>query len=50
MRFMLDHGGHRLLVHDCYGEPGDPPAAVGHLGEQRGAVADPDGGAANPAA
>jgi protease YdgD len=24
----VDHGGHRLLVHDCYGEPGTSGAAL----------------------
>ena len=34
--FAVDHGGHRLLVHDCYGEPGTSGAALfSHL---------PDGG------
>jgi protease YdgD len=26
--FATDHGGHRLLVHDCYGEPGTSGAAL----------------------
>jgi protease YdgD len=26
--FAVDHGGHRLLVHDCYGEPGTSGAAL----------------------
>jgi protease YdgD len=26
--FAHDHGGHRLLVHDCYGEPGTSGAAL----------------------
>jgi protease YdgD len=26
--FAVDHGGHRLLVHDCFGEPGTSGAAL----------------------
>jgi protease YdgD len=26
--FAVDHGGHRLLVHDCYGEPGTSGGAL----------------------